>query len=252
MKKNHHNRIRGFCLAAVLLCAVFPLSADIYSEFVFINENYIGSGESLFSVQRLETYSPDGKVSEIPSYSIISRTSQFTSVMKDGREINFLSTGKGYWISNSSLRNPLKVSGSYQIEEIAVQDILRFNFDTDFSVAEKNDASVSLERKNKKISYAYAVLEKQDGSFVLTLQDSKKNNVKKIVYSPGVIGDRKLFTRIFIYNLAALALDSADYRCYVTQSVHPVKAAASLFAPENMRILEKLGKSEYEKCENEE
>jgi hypothetical protein len=222
----------------------FRLSADVYDDFIFINENYCSSYDSFFSKQRLEVYSKDEKISELPSYSIYSKSSQFTSIVKKEKITNFLSTQRGYWISNQNLKNPLKVSGSYKIEEIAIQDILKFNFDTDFSVVEKKENVVSLERKNKKVSYAYALLTKENDDFILILQDSNKNNVKKIIYSPGNIGDLKLFTKIYIYNLA---LDSTEYRCYVTLSVKPVKAASSLFIPENMQILAKMVKYEYER-----
>ena len=112
----------------------FRLSADVYDDFIFINENYCSSYDSFFSKQRLEVYSKDEKISELPSYSIYSKSSQFTSIVKKEKITNFLSTQRGYWISNQNLKNPLKVSGSYKIEEIAIQDILKFNFDTDFSV----------------------------------------------------------------------------------------------------------------------
>lgn len=227
-----------------LLVLGFSAFSDIYEEFIFINEEYLSENESFFSKQKLEVYNEGQKISEIPSYSVFSKNAQFTSILKTNKEINFLSTDKGYWISNNNLKNPLKVSGSYKIEEIAVQDILRFNFDTDFSVTEKKEDTIFLERKNKKISYSFAILEKQNDSFVLTLQDSKKNSIKKIIYLPGFIDNVKLFKEIFIYNLA---LDSAEYRCYVTLSVAPVKIAHSLFIPENMQILEKYGKKEYEK-----
>lgn len=227
-----------FLLYILVFFSYNCIFADMFEDFLRINNGYFQADKVYFAKQKLETYKNDEKISALKSYSIYSKDNQFVNIFEANKETFFLSTDKGYYISSPSLRSPLKVSGSYQVDEIAIQDILRFDFLSDFEVINDDKNEILMARKNKKNPYAFAKLSKEQKDFILILQDAKKNDIKKIVYRPGIINSIEMFTKIIIYNQA---IDTLNYKCYVTETIETLQVPVSLFTPENMKNLADYG-----------
>jgi len=221
---------------AVIVCigqCVF--ASGIYTEFLSINNGLFEDGTIYFARQKLLKYDGDKKTEEIPVVSIMSTENQFSIIKEKKEELFFLSMKKGYWIANNKLRMPMKISGSYKISEIDVQDILRIDFENDFKLVDQTEEIVTLERKNKRISYYYAELQKKGDAFELILQDRNKQNIKKMVYEVGFLNKKKCFDTISVYDLV---FETQKKNVYITEEYVEIKNfPQSLFNQNNFKEL---------------
>lgn len=222
-------------VAIVLFVAQCICASGIYTEFLSINNGLFEDGTIYFARQKLLKYDGDKKTEEIPVVSIMSTENQFSIIKEKKEELFFLSMKKGYWIANNKMRMPMKISGSYKISEIDVQDILRIDFENDFKLVDQTEEIVTLERKNKRISYYYAELQKKGDAFELILQDRNKQNIKKMVYEVGFLNKKKCFDKISVYDLV---FETQKKNVYITEEYVEIKNfPQSLFNQNNFKEL---------------
>lgn len=129
------------------------------------------------------------------------------------------------------MKAPLKVSGNYQVQEIEIQDILRIDFEKDYSIKKIENNTVYLNRANKKIIYPFLEVKKlSDIEYEILFKDKNNMNIKKAIYIKGNISGYDFF-EIKVYDLV---FNKTKYFKYTTDSVSEVKLPASLFNQNQM------------------
>ena len=147
----------------------------------------------------------------------------------------FFSSDQGYWLLTKKLKSPLKISGSYKVEEFEIQDILKIDFRNEYRIADSTDGILTLERTSSKAAYKFVLFEKTDDEvFELTFTDTKKNPVRTLRYSRGIVDGYECFKQIDIYNLL---FDKDMVNTWITEGITPTDVPASLFQYSNMKML---------------
>ena len=198
-----------------------------FKKFVTVNNAFIG--KSLFAEQILATYdSNQNKTEYVKAISFFSGESQLTYFDKS----YFLGTNVGYWIMNNRMKTPLKVSGNYQVQQIEIQDILRIDFEKDYSIKKIENNCVYLNRTNKKTIYPFLEVKKiSDTQYEIIFKDKNNKDIKKAVYKNGNVSGFNCFYEIEIYNLI---FNKNTYFKYTTNLVKEKKLPASLFTQNQM------------------
>lgn len=214
----------------LILFKVFGQSS-IYQDFIDINNSF--TKDSLLVNQRLEIINThDGSKKIKIAKSIFCERKEFT-VLPEDKNLSILSTTSGYWMKNSKTKKPIKISGSFSVDEIQMQDLLKIDYENDYEITESNLSEFLLKRKNKKISYAHLKLSYDASSkaYTVFVLDNDFKTIKKIVYEASFVDNIQCFSRIKIYNMA---FNTNIENCFVTESIKPIKVSKALFVPEHM------------------
>lgn len=221
----------------IISCSLYAES--FYDDFLKINnvftENYGYIAKQ--SLIQIDSQTQEKKITN--AFSLFCGNSEFTMLEK-AKGLSILSTKSGYWIKNSKTKTPIKVSGSYVIDEIQMQDILRIDFKNDYQLIEKAEQTVLLARTNKKNSYFYFEISQKVNNdekyYVVKALDSNKNVLKEIKYFPGNVSGLFCFYKIEVRNVI---LNSKVISIFVTEKFLPIKIPESLFKSEYVNELEK-------------
>lgn len=135
----------------------------------------------------------------------------------------------------------MKISGSYKVMDIQMQDLLRLDFENDFEIDKTDNdiQSVLLKRINKKNSYSFLRLKKNENIFVIEVLDNDKQKIKSIFYESSVLNGIELFSKITIYD--DFLLEKSYYE-YITTNFKVInqKISKNLFNPNFMDELIKI------------
>ncbi|MGP1454278.1 MAG: hypothetical protein ACTTJ7_00725 [Treponema sp.] len=135
----------------------------------------------------------------------------------------------------NKLKSPLKVSGSYKVEEFEVQDLLKTDFENEYAVIESEADVLTLERKTVQPAYKYILFQKNAaGAFELTFTDAKKNPVRKLVYHRGTVDGYDYFRQIDVYDVLFKKDTSTSW---ITEWIKPAEVPAALFHYSHMKAL---------------
>lgn len=219
---------------------IFSEDSDLYNEFLRIYNLYSDPSSAYFFVQELRQYNSSGGLEkEISAKSINLSNSQITSVSQKNGDLYFLSTNSGYWTKSKKLKQAIKISGSYKVMDIQMQDLLRLDFQNDFEITEDfQPQSVLLKRVNKKNSYSYLRLnenlsgeeqDKERNVFAVEVLDSNMKKIKSIFYESSQIKGITLFSKIAIYDEFVSAGSHYDYITLDLKKLD-VKISKSLFS----------------------
>lgn len=221
---------------------LFSEDSDLYNEFLRIYNSYSDPSSAYFFVQELRQYNSSCELEkETSAKSINLSNSQITSVSQKNGDLYFLSTNSGYWTKNKKLKQAIKISGSYKVMDIQMQDLLRLDFQNDFEITEDfQPQSVLLKRVNKKNSYSYLRLKKsgeeqeeEKNVFAVEVLDSNMKKIKSIFYESSQIKGITLFSKIAIYDEFVSAGSHYDYMTLDLKKLD-VKISKSLFSPNFM------------------
>jgi len=92
-----------------------------------------------------------------------------------------------------------------------------------------------MQRTSSKAAYKFVLFEKTDDEvFELTFTDTKKNPVRTLRYSRGIVDGYECFKQIDIYNLL---FDKDMVNTWITEGITPTDVPASLFQYSNMKML---------------
>ena len=231
--------MRKLIFFVLLTLAIFTKTSaeSVYDEFLKIYDAYASEDKTSYAQQKLEEYDSDGKlVSKTDADCIMCGNDEITRINKKGQDLYFLSTPSGYWIKNDKLQQPLKISGSYKVMEIQMQDLLRIDFRSDFCIDEGDDGSgntIFLKRKNRKITYSYIRLSKKNRRYRAEMLDTKKQKL-------GEINGITCFSSV---SIADDVFSTGAYYKYITVSMKSIKVSKVLFNPvfmdELIRFFEK-------------
>lgn len=223
--------------AAGFLC----FSEDFYSDFLKTHNAYAEKSAATFFIQSLREFNASGELlNETPAKSLCLGSSQITRISQKNGDFYFLSTKAGYWIKNKKLLQPMKISGSYKVMDIQMQDLLRLDFENDFERIEGSSAEgyVLLKKVNKKNSYSYLKLEKPGADYRIEVLDNNRNKIKTMVYEKGTLNGVELFTRISICDDFLTAGTRYEY---ITKDSKTAKVSKALFSPNYMdELMERL------------
>lgn len=225
-----------------LMFSFFCFSEDLYNDFLKIYNSYSDEKNIYFFTQELQEYNSKKEL-EKQNYakSINFGNSQITQITQTNGNLYFLSTNNGYWIKNKKLKQPMKISGSYKVMDIQMQDLLRLDFENDFEIDKTDNdiQSVLLKRINKKNSYSFLRLKKNENIFVIEVLDNDKQKIKSIFYESSVLNGIELFSKITIYD--DFLLEKSYYE-YITTSFKVInqKISKNLFNPNFMDELIKI------------
>jgi hypothetical protein len=215
------------------LAAFTKASAEsLYDEFLEIYDAYVSVDKACYALQKLEEYDSDDKlVLKTDADSIMCGNNEITRINRKGQDLYFLSTQSGYWIKNDKLQQPLKISGSYKVMEIQMQDLLRIDFRNDFCIDGGDDGSdntIFLKRANRKSTYSYIRLYKKNGQYRAEMLDAKKQKLKTLIYETGEINGITCFSSVSITDDV---FSTGAYYKYITVSMKSVKVSKVLFNP---------------------
>ncbi len=230
-----------FCIF-FLMFSFFCFSEDLYNDFLKIYNSYSDEKNIFFFTQELQEYNSKKEL-EKQNYakSINFGNSQITQITQTNGNLYFLSTNNGYWIKNKKLKQPMKISGSYKVMDIQMQDLLRLDFENDFEIDKTDNdiQSVLLKRINKKNSYSFLRLKKNENIFVIEVLDNDKQKIKSIFYESSVLNGIELFSKITIYD--DFLLEKSYYE-YITTNFKVInqKISKNLFNPNFMDELIKI------------
>ncbi|MBQ9239001.1 MAG: hypothetical protein IJ191_06795 [Treponema sp.] len=219
----------SLCLYGSLVAGVLQ-AQNVYDTFIALNNAYSSNTTAFYCVQLLEEYSTDGTLlSETPAVSIISGNKEITRIEQRRQPLYFLSTPHGYWIKNSKLKSPLKIAGSYKIQEVHMQDLLRIDYENDFAMKEdeSDNESIMLQRINKKVTYPYARLQYKDNRYVVEFLDSKKQKTKVLVYERMTVDGRDCFAKITITDTV---FAPNVFYCFITTTIREIHVSDALFS----------------------
>ncbi len=193
MKKRLSFSVAVFLFLAartIFSAPLFSEDSDLYNEFLKIYNSYSDPSATYFFTQELQEFNSSGGLEkQTPAKSINLSNSQLTSVSQKNGDLYFLSTNSGYWTKNKKLKQAIKISGSYKVMDIQMQNLLRLDFQNDFEIVDgfqSQPDSVLLKRVNKKNSYSYLRVRKNGenreevkNAFVVEVLDSnmKKNQI---------------------------------------------------------------------------
>lgn len=218
-------RILFFC--CLIINFNFLFAQNIFTEFLQIYNSYSDKNNAYYFTQGLKEYNKEGiHLKTNSAYSICFDNNEITCISQINDNLYFLSNASGYWIKNKKLKTPMKISGSYKVMDVQMQDLLRLDFVKDYKIEIQNDKFVLLKKVNKKNSYSYIKLYKDSSNFKIDILDNNQKKFKSIVYVPGVIKDLTLFTCVSIYDEF---LNIGAHSDFVTLDVKPVSVSKNLF-----------------------
>ena len=234
--------IAGLC-SAVLYADEVQNRTD-YERFLSVNKAY-GSDRTVLVQQRIIKQKKNAQRKNAQSNSVASKSeTAYCLFHKNGQCVRmktksgiqyFFSSDQGYWLLTKKLKSPLKISGSYKVEEFEIQDILKIDFRNEYRIADSTDGVLTLERTSSKAAYKFVLFEKTDDEvFELTFTDTKKNPVRTLRYSRGIVDGYECFKQIDIYNLL---FDKDMVSTWITEGITPTDVPASLFQYSNMKML---------------
>lgn len=213
-------------------------SQDFYSDFLSIYNSYANLNSTYYYTQILCQYDADENlITKTPAKSIVVNNYEVTKIEEKNSALYFLSTPAGYWIMNKKLKHPLKISGTYKVMDIQMQDLLKLDLENDFAIKEKAENEVLLKRTNKKTTYAFIKIKKDKENFEAEIYDSKMQKIKTIVYENSILNGKKAFTKIQIYDDF---LEKGIHYDYETLNQKEVKISKTLFNPSYMTELIRL------------
>lgn len=214
-----------------LLCTTIISAEEInlpaYNEFLTLNGTYTDTQETVLIKQSISNYEAGGKKKKSDTvYCLFHKNGQCVRMKTKSGIQYFFSSTQGYWVSNSKLKTPLKISGAYKIEEFEVQDILKTDFKIDYKPVGIEHNGLLLERQTKKPAYQFIVFEKKENAFELSFCDTKKKPVRKIVYHAGSVDGIPCFYKIDIYDLV---FKKDSYSSWLTEEIKKADVPSSLF-----------------------
>ena len=250
---NTHIKIVLFCVAIFSgiagLCSAVLYADEVqnrtdYECFLSVNKAY-GSDRTVLVQQRIIKQKKNAQRKNAQPNSVASKSeTAYCLFHKNGQCVRmktksgiqyFFSSDQGYWLLTKKLKSPLKISGSYKVEEFEIQDILKIDFRNKYRIADSTDGILTLERTSSKAAYKFVLFEKTDDEvFELTFTDTKKNPVRTLRYSRGIVDGYECFKQIDIYNLL---FDKDMVNTWITEGITPTDVPASLFQYSNMKML---------------
>lgn len=197
-----------------------------YNSFLLLNNSLISSKQYLCN-QTLIEFENETVIKEESTKCIYSNSSQIVEYKDRNQTVYFLSTNSGYFIYNKKLKKPIKVSGSYEFNDLEIQDLLRIDFENDYRIIEEKEESLVLQRKNSKLAYNYIEFyPKEDDLYEMIFCDKNKKQIKKINYQKSNINGINLFSELSIYSLV---FETNKFRKYLIESVRETKIPTVLF-----------------------
>ena len=245
---NTHIKIVLFCVAIFSgiagLCSAVLYADEVqnrmdYERFLSVNKAY-GSDRTVLVQQRIIKQKKNAQSNSVASksetaYCLFHKNGQCVRMKTKSGIQYFFSSDQGYWLLTKKLKSPLKISGSYKVEEFEIQDILKIDFRNEYRIADSTDGVLTLERTSSKAAYKFVLFEKTDDEvFELTFTDTKKNPVRTLRYSRGIVDGYECFKQIDIYNLL---FDKDIVNTWITEGITPTDVPASLFQYSNMKML---------------
>ena len=235
--------------AILWICAAVWCSAALYAgeahsnadyeRFLAVNKAY-GSDRTVLVTQRIvkqaeDTRSAASASSVDTAYCLFHKNGQCVRMKTKSGVQYFFSSDQGYWLLTKKLKSPLKISGSYKVEEFEIQDILKIDFSSAYRIADSTDGVVTLERTSSKAAYTFVLFEKTDtDTFELTFTDTKKNPVRKLRYVCGTVDGYECFKFIDIYNLL---FHTDTVSSWITERITAVDIPAALFQYSHIKAL---------------
>lgn len=231
--------MKHFIFYIFLICSITAFSEELvfepYNEFLRLNEIYTETKESVLIQQSIIKCEKNGKKKSSETvYCLVHKNGQFVQIKTKAGLQYFFSSNQGYWIFNKKLKTPLKISGTYKVEEIEVQDVLKTNFKLDYKPVSLEGNILTLERKTQKAAYKFVLFENDGEIFELIFCDKNKNPVRKIVYHNGKVDKITCFNKIDIYNLL---FKKDSYSSWITEKIKTVNVPSSLFTHTQIKIL---------------
>lgn len=227
-------KIKSFFIIIFFTYTVFLFSQEKiddtdYKEFLKLNAGYTEAEDSFLTKQSIIKYEKNLKpIYSDSSYCLFHKNGQCVQIKSKNKIQYFFSSDQGYWLYNKNLKTPLKISGSYKIEEFEIQDILKTNFKADYKLISYEDGIFTLERQNQKAVYKFIFLAKKDKNiFELQFTDVRKVPIRKLVYHVSVVDGYLCFKKIDVYNLI---FDKDSYSSWITENVRKVDISSSLFS----------------------
>jgi len=221
-----------------------------YMSFLSLNQAYTNIEEPILTRQEIIKYTKE-KVEKTREsvYCLFHKNGQCVQITNAKKKVQyFFASPQGYYLYTNKLKTPLKISGSYKVEESEIQDILKTDFQNEYKIIEESDTQLVLEKVGGKSIYKFIIFEAgihSDGSFStsqnlkekgysLTFCDNKKNKVRRIIYYQGVMNGMQLFTQIDVYNLL---FKKEEYMSWQTVSMQKASLPASLFTSSKIKQL---------------
>lgn len=207
-----------------------------YQDFLKLNSSSINIEKTVLTKQRIINYKGDkGQKSQDYVYCLLHKNGQCVQIKAKNKIQYFFSSDQGYWLFTNKLKSPLKVQGSYKVEEADVQDILKLDFEKEYDILDFKDSILSLERKGQKSAYKFIFFEKTSSNeYTIIFADNKKNPVRKLVYHSGEVDGINTFKQIDIYNLL---FKRKAYSSWVTESIKEVNIPSSFFSYSKIKQL---------------
>lgn len=230
---------KGFILIILCMGVIKICAQDIYQDFITEYGTYENKNAAYLYTQELNKYDSSGKLLETtPAQSLVADNFEITRIKQNNGILYFLSTPSGYWIKNHKLKQPMKISGNYKVMDVQMQDLLRIDFEQDFSVSEKTSSYVLLKKKNKKNTYSFIKIQRIEEDYTAEIYDNRMQKIKTIVYKSEILDGKKAFTAIQIYDEF---IESGVRFDYITTARSEVKISKSLFNPVYMdELIKKL------------
>lgn len=220
-----------FFICILYVAKIFAASAlrEEYEKFLQMNDMYVSPEEAFLAKVRMK----GGKEGEERAYCLSHPKGQCVEIKQKSGMQYFFRTDGGYFLFNGKLHAPLKISSSYKISDIEVQDIINIDFRKNYSLASEEDEKLLLERKGGS-SYKFIVFQKIGEALSLSFLDGKKTPLKRISYYIGEVDGKKCFSRFDIEDL--LFKDKAEVS-WIIEGLKPVSVPSSLFSLSNIREL---------------
>ena len=213
-----------------------------YVEFLSLNQAYTTIEESILTKQEIIKYTKEKvEKSKNSVYCLFHKNGQCVQIKNAKKRVQyFFASSQGYYLYTNKLKTPLKISGSYKVEESEIQDILKTDFQNEYKIIEESDAQLVLEKVGGKSIYKFIIFEVgihtensfstsqnvKEGGYSLTFCDNKKNKVRRLVYYKGVVDGFSVFKQIDVYNLL---FKKGEYMSWQTVSMQKAIVPASLF-----------------------
>ncbi len=205
-----------------------------YMEFLKLNALYTQIEEPLLVRQEIIKYKDENtEKAKDYVYCLFHKNGQCVQIKTAKNKMQyFFASPQGYWLYTNKLKTPLKISGSYKVEEHEIQDILKIDFQNEYKIIECDDLHIVLEKVSGKSAYKFIFFEAggwkdaKEQSYSITLCDNKKNQVRRFVYHKGDVDGFTLFSQIDIYNLTFKREEHMEWH---TLSVQEVSVPTSLF-----------------------
>lgn len=205
-----------------------------YEEFLAVNSTYVADKTVLVKQVMIKRKKSAGYNTN-DAYCLFHASGQCVRINFKRTVQYFFSSNEGYWLFTKKLKSPLKISGSYKVEELEVQDLLKTDFKHEYTVIASEAGILTLERKTTGPVYKYILFQKTgDATFELTFTDTKKKPVRKFVYHRGTVDGYDCFKQIDIYNVL-FNKDIGD--SWITEWIKPVEVPHTLFHYAHIKAL---------------